>query len=487
MYARIHQASKGAQRPWKQLQPERQKAAYPAADSRIQALDFKHRSAARKAAAYGVGYPENDQRNDLEMVAVIKTGHSVRSVFHYNENKVKEGAAQCIGEGNYPAAANELSATMRLNRLLLQNALNGRVKRNSVHISLNFHPSEKYADEKLLKIADAYMQKIGFGEQPYLVYRHEDAGHPHIHLVSIKVREDGSRIDMQNIGKNQSETARKEIEKQFNLVRAEGSKAEDNALLKPIAAGKVSYGKTASKKAISGVLSSVLFNYKYSSLAELNAVLQLYNIKADRGGEGSRIFKAGGLVYRILDKEGKAIGVPIKASDFAMKPTLAFLEKRYVLNSSEKTFEKRRIKTEVDTVFLSKNVDMDRLVFELRKEGIDTVLRKSDTGQLYGITYVDHITKCVLNGSMMGKNYSAKGILERCFETVKTQEISKVKKMQCHDISEHGIPVFESASQGLSAKVLGELFKPEWQSDNLPGALRRKRRRRKKRGGSELN
>lgn len=155
------------------------------------------------------------------MVAVIKTGHSVRSIFHYNENKVKEGAAQCIGEGNYPASAKELSAAMRLNRLLHQNALNGNVKRNSVHISLNFHPSEKYADEKLLKIAEAYMEKIGFGDQPYLVYRHDDAGHPHIHLVSIKVREDGSRIDMQNIGRNQSEKARREIENDFNLVRAE--------------------------------------------------------------------------------------------------------------------------------------------------------------------------------------------------------------------------------------------------------------------------
>ena len=56
------------------------------------------------------------------------------------------------------------------------------------------------------------MEKIGFGEQPYLTYQHFDAGHPHIHIVSVKVRADGSRIDTQNIGRNQSEKARKEIE-----------------------------------------------------------------------------------------------------------------------------------------------------------------------------------------------------------------------------------------------------------------------------------
>lgn len=421
------------------------------------------------------------------MVAVIKTGHSVHSVLHYNENKVKEGKAKCIGEGSYPAAVQDMNLSMKLNRLTRQNVLNANVKRNSVHISLNFHPSEKYADEKLLKIADAYMEKIGFGEQPYLVYRHDDAGHPHIHLISIKVRQDGSRIDMQNIGKNQSEKARKEIEKQFNLVRAEGRKAEDNALLKPIAASKVSYGKTESKKAISGVLCSVLFNYKYSSLAELNAVLQLYNIKADSGSEDSRIFKAGGLVYRILDAEGKAAGVPIKASDFAIRPTLVFLEKRYTLNSTDKTFEKKRIRSVVDAVFLRTDMDINRMVSLLQKEGIDAVLRKSDTGQLYGITYVDHVTKCVLNGSALGKNYSAKNIMERCDAGLKTGEIVSVNKEMYQDLKEHQQMHSESFLSDALVKGLEGFFKPEWQADHVPAALRRKRRRRRKRGGSDLN
>ena len=156
------------------------------------------------------------------MVAIIKTGHSIHNIFNYNENKVKQGVAACIGEGNYPVDVDKMSGTMKLNRFIKQLVLNDNVKRNSVHISLNFHPSENHSKEKLMDIANTYMEKIGFGEQPYLVYQHHDAGHPHIHLVSIKVRADGSRIDMQNIGRNQSEIARKEIEKYFELVMAEG-------------------------------------------------------------------------------------------------------------------------------------------------------------------------------------------------------------------------------------------------------------------------
>lgn len=36
------------------------------------------------------------------MVAIIKTGASIRSTFYYNENKLKEGVAECIMAGNYP-------------------------------------------------------------------------------------------------------------------------------------------------------------------------------------------------------------------------------------------------------------------------------------------------------------------------------------------------------------------------------------------------
>ena len=425
--------------------------------------------------------------NYPEMVAVINTGHSVRSIFTYNENKVKEGTAECIGEGNYPAMAAELNQAMKLGRLLHQNALNGNVKRNSVHISLNFHPSENYSTEKLLRIAGAYMEKIGFGEQPYLVYRHDDAGHPHIHLVSIKVREDGSRIDMQNIGKNQSEKARKEIEKEFRLVPAQGRRMEDVPLVERAWSGRVLYGRSESKKAISGVLYSVLFDYKYGSLSELNAVLQLYNIRADRGSEDSRIYKTGGLVYRILDKDGKPTGVPIKASDFAMKPTLAFLERRYALNSIEKVFEKNRIRSAVDGALLRREMDLEKLVSVLHKEGIDVVLRKSAGGQLYGITYVDHVSKCVLNGSALGKKYSAKGMLERSGSTAKAAAVSGdgiVPHTACKEPKESA---FESASGGNPVKVLEELFKPEVQGDYVAGRFKARRRKRRRRGPADRN
>ena len=349
------------------------------------------------------------------MVAVIKTGSSLRRIVNYNEQKVTAGVAECIWAANYPKDVELLTLNNKLNRLLNQAALNENVTRNSVHISLNFDPSENLTREQLKEIAGAYMQKIGFGEQPYLVYQHHDAGHPHIHLVTVKVRADGSRIDMQNIGRNQSEKARREVEQSFGLVRAEDSQKRKLYELKPVAIQKVQYGRSQTKRAITNVLEAVLQAYKYTSLPELNAVLRQYNITADKGSENSRVRQHQGLLYRILDDSGNNVGVPIKASDFYSKPTLKYLEERFQLNEVGRQPHKSRVRNAIDLALLKQpDSSLPSLIKALEKEGIVTVPRTNASGVIYGITYVDHQTKCVFNGSALGKPYSANGIQQRC-------------------------------------------------------------------------
>lgn len=356
------------------------------------------------------------------MVAIIKTGHSIRAMLNYNENKIKEGKAECIGQQNYPVDADRLTYAMKLNRLERQCKLNENVKRNTVHISLNFDPSEaSLPKEKLMEIVENYMEKIGFGDQPYLIYQHHDAGHPHIHIATINVQENGKRIAMHNIGKDISEPARKEIEQAFNLVKAENQKKKEYKP-EPVSA-RVQYGEAETKKAIENVLHFVVNNYKYTSLPELNAVLKLYNIEADKGTENSRVAKYNGLLYHALDKKGNRVGVPIKASRFYDKPTLKYLGKKFTANEIKRQSDKSRIRNAIDMAFLKdKIIIMPQLIKQLQKEGIDTVLRQNAQGLVYGVTFVDHKTKSVFNGSGLGKDYTAKSIKERFRLFVETEQ-----------------------------------------------------------------
>lgn len=421
------------------------------------------------------------------MVAVIKTGHSLHRILNYNENKVKEGVAEIISAANYPMDVEQLSFANKLNRLQNQAALNENVSRNSVHISLNFDPSEQLSKERLQEIADTYMTKIGFGEQPYLIYQHFDAGHPHIHIVSVKVRADGSRVDTQNIGRNQSEMARKEIEQVFGLKRAEDSKLQQQSYrLKPVNVQKVQYGRSDTKRAIINILDVVLKNYKYTSLPELNAILKQYNVMADQGSENSRVFQSHGLVYRILDEQGNKVGVPIKASDFYSKPTLTYLEGKFAPNEAARQSHKARVKNAIDLALLKQpNQKLPELMNTLAKDGINTVLRQNEEGIIYGITFVDHRTKCVFNGSTLGKQYSANGILERCGER-KEQPVQHPDFVKQPAIK--GLPPEEqnTSQQGQPNKdgvdLLETLMQPEHASGYVPNGLPVKgRKKRKKR------
>jgi hypothetical protein len=347
------------------------------------------------------------------MVARIKQSQSLSNAVNYNEQKVHQEKAQCIAAVNYAKDVEQLNFYQKLHRLKHQACLNERVKTNSVHISLNFDATDKLNKEKLEEIANSYMEKIGFGNQPYLVYEHTDAGHQHIHIVTTNIEEDGHRIDMHNIGRNQSEEARKQIELEYKLVQAQGKKQQQSEELRPVYAQKVMYGKSETKRAITNVLDAVLPNYKYTSLPELNAVLKLYNVLADRGPEASKMYQSKGLVYRVLDEQGYKVGTPIKASAFYNKPTLPSLEQKFKENEVLRQQFKSRLKTKIDWTILVCQRSLASFVDKLRTERIDVLVRQNAEGKIYGMTYVDHANQTVFNGSDIGKEYTAKSILAR--------------------------------------------------------------------------
>jgi Relaxase/Mobilisation nuclease domain len=422
------------------------------------------------------------------MVARIKIASSLSGSLNYNEQKVARQEALCIHAVNYPKDLEQLNFYNKLRRMEHQAALNERVKANSVHISLNFHESDKLTQDRLKEIARSYMQQIGFGDQPYLVYEHKDAGHQHIHIVSTNIRIDGSRINTHNIGRNQSEIARKNIEHTYGLVKAEGQHTRQKQVVHQAFVQKVQYGRAETKQAIANVLDAVVNQYKFTSLPELNAILKQYNVMADRGKEDSRLYKYQGLYYRALDENGNKIGVPIKASAFYNKPTLANLAKKFDRNDELRQPHKQRLKTQIDWALHGSNTSLPELKRDLEKEDIATIIRQNEQGKIYGITFVDYETKCVFNGSDLGKEYSAKRILERCslteerIETIRQELRQHIKQPSSQTDSE---PNSQDSVQGqlpLKEKSLLEiLMQPKLQQEDAPYelGLRRKRSRRR--------
>lgn len=361
------------------------------------------------------------------MVAKITTGKSIAGALRYNEHKVEKGTAEVLAASGFPSP--EMSVPDKCRVFEKRTTLNQRTKTNCVHVSLNFSPDESPDNGLLFNIAKEYLDRIGFEGQPFLLYKHTDAGHPHCHLVTTNIKPDGTAIPLHNIGRDKIEPARKEIEKLFGLLPAERDRKQEEAeKLQPVAE-KVLYGKSETKAAISNTVRAVVRDYKFTSLAELNAVLRGFNVEAYRGEPGTKMFEKKGLTYHVLDRKGNRTGVPIKSSSIYTKPTLPNLEKVFEAGKIKRASYKQDLVSVIDKALQTEIKDRFAFRFLLKKEGIDVLFREN-RDMVYGITFVDHHTKCVFNGSDLGKGYTAGRLLQRIAESGTREQNRQEKDLE---------------------------------------------------------
>ncbi len=413
------------------------------------------------------------------MVAKIISGKSIRGLLNYNEAKVADGQAKLIMASRFGTELDRLDIRAKVKRFEHLTSLNPRVKTNALHIMLNFDREDKLNIEASQRIATEYMSRIGFGEQPYLVYQHHDVSHPHLHIVTTNIKADGKRIDIHNIGKTLSEIAKKEIEKEFKLIKAEGRNKSEVLLIDAVDTKKVIYGITPTKKAINGTVSSVFRLYSFTSFAEYKAILQQFNILADRGKENSSMFEKRGLVYSIQDNQGKRVGIPFKASLLNGRPTLDRVEKKFKKNKLKRQPYKDKLKERIINVLKSYNsITKETFIQELQRQQINILFRQNKQGLVYGVTFVDHKNKAVFNGSDLGKDFSAESMMEQLSnKDIPLKAAMQINLQQRNQINQiHGQ---DSEKQAEPDNLLDTLL-AKGQADLSPHLLRKKKKRKAK-------
>lgn len=342
------------------------------------------------------------------MVAKISIGSSLYGALAYNAQKVNAGEGKLLAVNRvFDGGDGRMDCARLLRDFCNCMPENIRTRNTVIHISLNPHPDDRLTDMEMANIAQIYMERLGYGNQPYVIVKHEDIDRHHVHIVSVNVDEKGKRIDKDFLFRR-SERIRKKLEKEFNLHPAEHKRDKIHEV-----ARKVDIGKGDMKKQIASVLLSVATRYRFQSMGEYRALLSLYNIHVEetRGKVGGREYH--GLVYSATDDKGNKVGNPFKASLFGKSAGYAAIEKRFSLSKkqiAEKKFTEPTKRAVLQT--LGETYHEDKFVSLLKAKGIDTVLRLTDEGRIYGATFIDHRTGCVLNGSRMGKELSANALQE---------------------------------------------------------------------------
>lgn len=280
----------------------------------------------------------------------------------------------------------------------------GKTKKPVLHISLNPHPDDRLTEQQYEILAREYLEKLGFGEQPFIIYKHEDIDRHHIHIVTVNVNEQGKRLN-QDFLFRRSKKITTEMEEKYNLHKAQREKITPDMPIKKVdPSGDI-------KRQVANSVKMVGMRYKFQTMGEYNVVLSLYNIRCEQtdGRVNGREYH--GLVYFATDDEGKVIANPFKASRLGKFASRTAVEGRF-----ERTKDKIDVAPTRDRVadVLDRATDKDDFTAKLKGCGIDVVFRYTDEGRIYGVTFIDHNAMTVLNGSRLGKQFSANALNE-CF------------------------------------------------------------------------
>ena len=335
------------------------------------------------------------------MVAKISIGNSLYGALVYNGEKLNKERGKLISSNKiYNDGSGSLDIRRAFEDFKRWIPAHTRTERPMMHISLNPHPDDRLTDAQFSQLADDYMKMMGFENVPFIVFKHEDIDRYHLHIVALRVDTNGRCIsDKNNFYKNKKVC--RELEKKYGLKVAEREKVSpDTPITKVDPNGDI-------KRQVQNVVKLVGMRWQFQSIGEYNAILELYNVKCEMtdGKVNGREYH--GLVYFATDDNGNTIATPLKASRLGKFASRTAIEGKF-----ERDKEKIDIKSTKRLVSdaMAAATGKDDFISKLKEKNIDLVLRYNADGRLYGATFVDHNNHVALNGSRLGREFSANAL-----------------------------------------------------------------------------
>ncbi|RZF57959.1 conjugal transfer protein MobB [Sphingobacterium corticibacterium] len=338
------------------------------------------------------------------MIAKIGRSGNLYGALAYNQLKVENENGQILFANKMIETANGHYSIAQLAQSFAPYLVaNRNTEKHTLHISINPDPKDNVSDDKYRQMAEQYMREMGYGEQPFVVFKHTDIDRSHIHIVSVCVDEQGKKIS-DKFEKMRSMNVCRELERQYNLIPATDKERNQNdKVFRP-----VNYRAGDVKSQIASVVRHIPNYYKFQTLGEYNALLSLFNVTTEKieGELQGQLRK--GLLYIPLNEKGERAGHPFKASLFGKDAGLLALELHFAKCKTDlKNHPNQKTLQSAVTIALQSTRDELSFKKQLAEQGINVVVRRNDAGRIYGMTFIDHNSKAVWNGSRLSKELSA--------------------------------------------------------------------------------
>ena len=418
------------------------------------------------------------------MIAKISATENLGGALGYNFKKVEKGEANILlaaelyqsKEGRY--TMEDVLADMEA--LIPKNC---RTKKTVFHCSLNPHPDEKLSDERLTQIAKEYMEALGYGKQPYIVFKHNDIAREHIHIVSLRIDGEGKKIN-DKFEKRRSKKITDALERKYNLIPS-AKVGEKEVTETP----KLDTTKGNIKEQISSITRSVLKHYKFCSLGELNAILSRYHLTVEEVKTEFRGKRYDGLVYVPTDDKANKLSTPIHASDIGRGVGYTAVQNK--MQKSKQAIKPLipAVRNRVLQVMCTSPRTAEEFRQQLEEQGLRVFIRKNESGRIYGITFIDDKEGIALNGSRLGKGYSANVFNAYSSNTTHNPFLDETlygNPSLCSEQSSVALPMQPNTEESdnivdeIIEELVGEPFAPTGNDDWKEVAWQRKLRKANK-------
>lgn len=418
------------------------------------------------------------------MIAKISATENLGGALGYNFKKVQhnEASVLCVNE-----LREGFDGTYRIDKVLrdMQALIpeKCRTKKTVFHCSLNPHPDEKLSDEQLTQIAKEYMEALGYGKQPYIVFKHNDIAREHIHIVSLRIDGEGKKIN-DKFEKRRSKKITDALERKYNLIPS-AKVGEKEVTETP----KLDTTKGNIKEQISSITRSVLKHYKFCSLGELNAILSRYHLTVEEVKTEFWGKRYDGLVYVPTDDKANKLSTPIHASDIGRGVGYTAVQNK--MQKSKQAIKPLipAVRNRVLQVMCTSPRTAEEFRQQLEEQGLRVFIRKNESGRIYGITFIDDKEGIALNGSRLGKGYSANVFNAYSSNTTHNPFLDETlygNPSLCSEQSSVALPMQPNTEESdnivdeIIEELVGEPFAPTGNDDWKEVAWQRKLRKANK-------
>lgn len=337
------------------------------------------------------------------MIANITRGSFLNNFVEYNEKKVAIGDAELLFCNTF--YSDEVNETVNLIRDF---GIDNKAKNKYFHISLNFHTDDihKLDKETLENITLDYLEKMGLNEVPFIVYKHNDTSHPHVHIV-VSNSDYDSKIIIQKNERWISQSITRELELKYNIKQVNSKKQNQKLPNESIQFNSL-------KDELNYNIDFLLNKYKVQNFIEFqeelnNRSLNITALMGVKENEKGEFETYNGIIYNKFTEDFKQSQRGVKASSLYDKPTMNFIEEQFKINQEHHKLRRGEIKSSIDFILTNyESISIDKFKKLLDNNDIGLYLKYDNSDNLVGISYFDRTNDYKYTGEQIGKKYIAK-------------------------------------------------------------------------------